>query len=93
MNFKNRVHALPEANVAAGGLRSVKLGMFLPREILASLYNFSNGELFFAHLCGTRNASCQFQVAMFLKPYLLAAPETGSLRPMRNIGPKNKTSD
>ena len=48
---------MPKANAVAGGLSTVQLGLFLPREILASLYNFKNGELFFALLCGTPSVS------------------------------------
>lgn len=38
------------------GDANVKIGLLLPHEILASLYAFNSGELFYAFLCGTPEA-------------------------------------
>ena len=42
-----------ETNQVEGGHDSVKLGVFAPHELLASMYHFGNGELFFGLFCGT----------------------------------------
>lgn len=36
-----------------GGDKTVKLGLFLPHELLSSLYRFGGGELFFSLFAGT----------------------------------------
>ena len=50
-----------EANIVAGGVETVKLGMFLPHEIFASLYSFRGAQLFHSLLRGTPNAPCRNQ--------------------------------
>lgn len=39
-------------------MKLVKVGMLLPHEIVASLWSYSAGELFYAMMAGTPSASC-----------------------------------
>ena len=49
--FSHRIK--PEEHAIDGhGLQNVKIGMYLPHELMASFYHFRSGDLFFANMTG-----------------------------------------
>lgn len=49
-------------------MRTVKMGLILPHEVLSAFYHFRNGDLFYAIMTGTPSEPCcNFGALLFQK--------------------------
>ena len=77
-----------EVKCAPGGDTHVKLGIFLPHEIMATFYNLGNGELFYHLMTCTPLAPCLYLFANDGRFSLdfFETPRPLESRPMKSIG-------